>query len=72
MFACSATHAPAFASNGLRRPEAAARRSARLSVRAQAINPSIKKDVEKVVDFIKADEIKGKVGPWHAPFSAGC
>mmetsp|Transcript_1034 Transcript_1034/g.3145 ORF Transcript_1034/g.3145 Transcript_1034/m.3145 type:complete len:105 (+) Transcript_1034:108-422(+) len=38
----------------------ASRRFSRLAVRAETINPGIKKDEEKVVDFIKSDEIKGK------------
>ncbi len=42
-----------------------ARRPARVIVRAEAINPSIRKDVEKVVDFIKVEEIKGKVKLCH-------
>lgn len=45
---------------------ATARRTARLAVRAGAINPDIKKDEPKVVDTLKSSDIKGKVG---SPFS---
>jgi hypothetical protein len=36
-------------------------RNARLSVRAGAINPDIKKDEPKVVDTVKCSDVKGKV-----------
>eukprot|EP00873_Tetraselmis_striata_P036001 jgi/Tetstr1/456265/TSEL_043026.t1 len=39
---------------------ATARRTARLAVRAGAINPDIKKDEPKVVDTLKSSDIKGK------------
>ena len=42
-------------------PAARSRSASRVVVRAEAINPNIKKDEEKVVDFIKVEEIKGKV-----------
>eukprot|EP00355_Strombidium_rassoulzadegani_P001722 CAMPEP_0168607912 /NCGR_PEP_ID=MMETSP0449_2-20121227/334_1 /TAXON_ID=1082188 /ORGANISM="Strombidium rassoulzadegani, Strain ras09" /LENGTH=94 /DNA_ID=CAMNT_0008647837 /DNA_START=35 /DNA_END=315 /DNA_ORIENTATION=- len=35
-------------------------RNARLSVRAGAINPDIKKDEPKVVDTVKCSDVKGK------------